>query len=74
MSQENVDVVQAMLEAWNERRMDAFRNVHDPDVVIMRFIEGWPEPSSRGDQRLAWGAVARHPTPRRARADHGGAP
>src|SRR5688572_30500488 len=44
MSQENVNVVRAMLEAWNDRRMDAFRTLHDPDVAIMRFIEGWPEP------------------------------
>jgi ketosteroid isomerase-like protein len=34
-----------MLEAWNERRMDDFRNLHNPDVAIMRFIEGWPEPA-----------------------------
>ena len=44
MSKENVDVVRAMLDAWNERRMDAFRDLHDPNVAIMRFIEGWPEP------------------------------
>jgi ketosteroid isomerase-like protein len=44
MSQENVEIVRASFEAWNERRMDDFRNLHDPDVVIMRFIEGWPEP------------------------------
>jgi ketosteroid isomerase-like protein len=44
MSQENVEIVRAMLETWNERRMDDFRDLHDPDVVIARFIEGWPEP------------------------------
>jgi hypothetical protein len=28
MSQENVEAVRAMLSAWNERRMDDFRNLH----------------------------------------------
>ena len=44
MSRENVEVVRAMLDAWNARQMDAFRDLHDPGVVILRFIEGWPEP------------------------------
>ena len=44
MSRENVEVVRAMLDAWNTRQMEAFRDLHDPEVVILRFIEGWPEP------------------------------
>lgn len=44
MSQENVEIVRAMFESWNGRRMDDFRDLHDPGVVIARFIEGWPDP------------------------------
>jgi ketosteroid isomerase-like protein len=42
MSQENVKVVDAMADAWNERDMDAFRELLDPDVIV-RVPEGWPE-------------------------------
>ena len=40
MSQKNMEVVRAMLEAWNERRMDDFRNLHDPDVAIIAVHRG----------------------------------
>ncbi len=43
MSQENVEIVRAGIEAWNARDMDAFRELFDPGVV-MRAPEGWPEP------------------------------
>ena len=43
MSQENVEVVRAVFEAWNAGDMDAVRELYDPDVV-MRTPEGWPEP------------------------------
>ena len=43
MSQENVEIVRAVLEAWNAPDMDAWRELHDPDV-IQRNPEGWPEP------------------------------
>jgi ketosteroid isomerase-like protein len=43
MSQENVEVVEAINEAWNSGDMDALRDLYDPDVV-MRMAEGWPEP------------------------------
>ena len=43
MSQENVEVVRAVIAAWNTGDMDALRELYDPDV-IMRFAEGWPEP------------------------------
>jgi ketosteroid isomerase-like protein len=43
MSRENVEVVRAAFEAWNAGDMDAFRELHDPDVVT-RPADGWPEP------------------------------
>jgi ketosteroid isomerase-like protein len=43
MSQENVEVVRAAVEAWNAGDMDALRDLYDPDV-IGRAPEGWPEP------------------------------
>jgi ketosteroid isomerase-like protein len=42
MSQENVKVVRALFEAWNAGDMDAYREPHDPDVV-MRVERDWPE-------------------------------
>ena len=43
MSQENVEVVRALFEAWNAGDMDAIREMHDPDVIL-RPVENWPEP------------------------------
>jgi ketosteroid isomerase-like protein len=43
MSQENVEVVRALFEAWNAAGMDALRELYDPDVIV-RSAEGWPEP------------------------------
>jgi ketosteroid isomerase-like protein len=43
MSQENVEVAKAAIEAWNARDMDAFRDLCDPDIVV-RPPERWPEP------------------------------
>jgi ketosteroid isomerase-like protein len=43
MSQENVEVVRALVEAWNAGDMDALREMHDPDVIV-RTVENWPEP------------------------------
>src|SRR5438309_69328 len=43
MSQENVEIVRAAFEAYNAGDMDAFRELHDP-YVIVRMVEGWPEP------------------------------
>jgi ketosteroid isomerase-like protein len=42
MSQENVEVVQAVFEAWNARDMDAMRDACDPEIIV-RSPEGWPE-------------------------------
>jgi ketosteroid isomerase-like protein len=43
MSQENVEIVQAVFAAWNARDMAAFRERLDPDAVL-HAPEGWPEP------------------------------
>jgi ketosteroid isomerase-like protein len=43
MSQENVAIVRAGIEAWNAGDMNALRETYDPDAV-MRPAEGWPEP------------------------------
>ena len=43
MSQENVEVAKAAIEAWNAGDMDAFRELYDPEA-IMRPPERWPEP------------------------------
>ena len=44
MSQENVEIVRAAYETWNAGDVDALRELHDPDVIIVRTPEGWPEP------------------------------
>jgi ketosteroid isomerase-like protein len=43
MSQENVEIVKAALEAWNAGDMDAFRELYDPDAIV-RPVKDWPEP------------------------------
>jgi uncharacterized protein len=43
MSQENVEVVRAGSQAWNAGDMDAFRDLHHPDVIL-RPESNWPEP------------------------------
>ena len=43
MSQENVEVVRAVYEAYNADDMDALRELYHPDLV-MHHVEGWPEP------------------------------
>ena len=43
MSEENVEVVKRLNAAFNTRDMDAVREILDPDVVIPRWVEGWPE-------------------------------
>jgi ketosteroid isomerase-like protein len=42
VSETNVEVVQASLDAWNAGDMDAYSALHDPNVIWARF-EGWPE-------------------------------
>ena len=43
MSQENVEVVRALFDAWNAHDMDGLRKLYDPSVIV-RSPEGWPEP------------------------------
>ena len=43
MSQENVEIVRATIEAWNAGDMDALRELYHPDAIA-RPPEGWPEP------------------------------
>ena len=43
MSQENVEVVRSVFVAVNAGDMEAVRETLDPDVVIGRELEGWPE-------------------------------
>jgi ketosteroid isomerase-like protein len=43
VSQENVEIMRAAFEAWNSGRMDAFREMNDPRVIVW-MPEGWPEP------------------------------
>jgi ketosteroid isomerase-like protein len=42
MSQENVEVVRATIDAWNAGDMDAFSELHDPEVIVQTG-ENWPE-------------------------------
>ena len=44
MSQQNVEVVRAAYDAYNARDMDALRELYDPDAIIVRALDGWPEP------------------------------
>jgi hypothetical protein len=43
MSQENVEITRAVVDAWNRGDANAIRELHDPGVIV-RPIEGWPEP------------------------------
>ena len=42
MSQENMEIVRASLDAWNERDMDVLRERYAEDVVTWPPT-GWPE-------------------------------
>src|SRR4051794_28846367 len=42
MSQENVEIVRAVDEAWNAGNMGALRELLDPDVIL-RLPAEWPE-------------------------------
>jgi ketosteroid isomerase-like protein len=43
MSQEKVEVIRALFEAWNARDMDGVRALYHPDVIV-RPPDNWPEP------------------------------
>jgi ketosteroid isomerase-like protein len=44
MSEENVEIARASIEAWNAGDMGAFGESYDPHVVV-RYADGWPEGS-----------------------------
>jgi ketosteroid isomerase-like protein len=70
MSQQNVEVVKASIEAWNAGDIDALRELYDPDIIV-RVTEDWPEPRPfvgreavmrQGEQlRETWDAVTLEP-------------
>ena len=43
MSQENIEVIRVAFETWNARDIAALGELYDPDVMIVRGLEGWPE-------------------------------
>ena len=43
MSQENVEIVRASIEAWNAADTETLRGLYDPEAM-MRAPKGWPEP------------------------------
>jgi ketosteroid isomerase-like protein len=43
MSQENVEVIRRSIAALNAGDMEGVRDTLDPDVVVGRELEGWPE-------------------------------
>ena len=55
MSEENVDVVRAQFEAWNAGDMNALRERYDPDAMIVRGLEGWPEREPRVGREAVMG-------------------
>ena len=44
MSQENVEIVRRAYDAWNAVDMEAFRDMQAGDAIIVRGLDGWPEP------------------------------
>ena len=42
MSQENVEIMRAGIEAWNAKDWDALRAFYDPDLIL-RGTKEWPE-------------------------------
>jgi ketosteroid isomerase-like protein len=43
MSQENVEIARAAVEAWNAEDMHGLRELLHPEAIV-RYPEGWPEP------------------------------
>jgi ketosteroid isomerase-like protein len=44
VSQENVEIVRAAYDTWNTPDMEAFRDLYTGDAIIVRGLDGWPEP------------------------------
>ena len=58
MSQQNVQVIQAAYDAWNDGDMDALRAAHDPHVIA-RYPAEWPEPGPFVGVDQVMGQIAR---------------
>jgi uncharacterized protein len=43
MSRQNVEIVRRAYEAWNAGSSDVLRELYDPNAIIVRGLEGWPE-------------------------------
>jgi ketosteroid isomerase-like protein len=58
VSQENVEVVKATLDAWNAGDMDRLRDMSDPNIVL-HIVSGWPEPGPyAGREAASWRSCA----------------
>jgi ketosteroid isomerase-like protein len=54
MSQENVEVVRALFDAWNAGDMSRIYDLHDPEVIGRPFKD-WPEPGPFvGREAVMW--------------------
>ena len=70
MSQQNVEIVKKVFEAWNARDLDALRELYLPDVIVWA-VDDWPEPGPfvgreavirQGEQmRQTWESVTLEP-------------
>src|SRR5690242_1215816 len=58
MSETNVEIVRAASQAWNAGDNDAFREMHDPDVIL-RPEKNWPEPGVCLGREAVMGFYAR---------------
>jgi uncharacterized protein len=58
MSEENVEVVRTASQAWNAGDMDAYAELHDPDVML-RPEKNWPEPGPYMGREAVMGFYAR---------------
>jgi len=52
MSQENVEVVRRMLDAWNEMDVDAIRRFYAEDVVVQTAVTGLGRTTFEGDDPI----------------------
>jgi uncharacterized protein len=79
MSQENVEIVKAVFDAWNAGDLDRLLDQWDPNIVH-KSAEGWPEPGPFVGReavmgwfeqlRETWDADALEPIDFTAVADH----
>jgi ketosteroid isomerase-like protein len=58
VSQENVEAVKEVFDAWNAGDMDRFRDMYDPHVV-MQTVPDWPEPGPYVEREAVMGFFKR---------------